>query len=86
LTALEASLRKIGAAEWKRLALDVVTKPEGMIRDARAIEAFRLVLDLTRHGEPCLTAAEIDVVDIVGSAPVVNNLLTVLRDLRRVFR
>jgi hypothetical protein len=85
-TALDASLRKIHAADWKRLALDVVAKPEAMIHDVRAIEAFRMVLDLSHHGEKCLTAAEVEVINIVGNPPTLNNLLTVLRDLRRTFR
>lgn len=84
--ALNASMRTIIASEWAPLALDVVEKPEAMIRNVKAVEAFRLVLDLTRHGAPWLTRAEIDIVNIAQNAPARNNLLPLLRDLRRVLR
>ncbi|WP_158924511.1 hypothetical protein [Acidisphaera sp. S103] len=85
-TALDAGLCEMGGVEWKRLALEVVAKPEALIRDVRAIEAFRMVLALMRHGDACLSVAEMETINTVGNAPTLNNLLTVLRDLRRVFR
>jgi hypothetical protein len=85
-TALDDLLRTMSASEWKRLALDVVAKPEAMICNVRAMEAFRVVLDLKRFGEIRLTGAEIDIVNIVGNLPALNNVLAVLRDIRRVFR
>ncbi len=50
------------------------------------MEAFRTVLDFECHGKDQLTSAEIDIVNTVGNAPCMNNILPVLRDIRRVFR
>jgi hypothetical protein len=45
--ALRSAEARLSVAERRRLVLDLVNKPEAMIRDAVAVEAFQRVLELT---------------------------------------
>jgi hypothetical protein len=89
---LDAALWAMDVAEWQRLALDVVKKPEAMSRDVRAMNAFAMVLALmdpnhTPKGKGW-TAAEHTVLHMGQDAcvPCLMSMPPAFRDLRRVFR
>jgi hypothetical protein len=80
--ALDAAVSKLSLGERKRLANDFVTKPEAMIRNVMAAEVFRRVIALSRVVEQW-TRDQISAYNVAVNAPGCNNLLPILRDLRR---
>jgi hypothetical protein len=77
---LEAAAFRLGMAERQQLALDLINKPDAMIRDAMAVRVFERVLELTRVVERWTrdeSAAYFVALNHLG------NILPVLRDLRR---
>jgi len=83
-TAFAEAMHALDLGECRRLAVDFVTRIEAMIRNVQAAEAFRTVLDLVPGAEISEWSGEEREICIgVINAPG-NQLLRMLRDLRRV--
>jgi hypothetical protein len=83
--ALRTATFELSIAERRRLALDLVIRPEAMIRDGMAVVALQHVLNLTYVVE-FRTRDEVEAYCVALNGPGRTNLLRVLRDLRRTLK